>query len=306
MSDEIVTVEGEVIARSGENPFSPNISIEATGGAAVEAARAAAEVQAAFVVAKRFPRDEMTAYTKIVKACKRPSLAKTALYSYPRGKSDTGQANLVSGPSIRLAETLAQAWGNLRSGIQEIERNEDSSLMKAFCLDLETNTENSVTFTVPHKRDTKRGSYALTDARDIYELISNQGSRRLRACILRSIPGDLVEKAIEECRSTIARGEGEPIGDRVRKMVVAFGEVGVPQEAIEKRLGHPVGQTVAAELPDLQAIYQAIRDSFAKRHDYFELGPTPTEKAQELTEQAKAEVKRGPGRPAKDMFGKEG
>ena len=35
MSDEIVTVEGEVIARSGENPFSPNISIEATGGAAV-------------------------------------------------------------------------------------------------------------------------------------------------------------------------------------------------------------------------------------------------------------------------------
>ena len=67
----------------------------------VASTQALAEVQAAMVVAKRFPRDETAAYSAIMTACKRPSLAEQAMYSYPRG----GQK--VTGPSIRLAETMA-------------------------------------------------------------------------------------------------------------------------------------------------------------------------------------------------------
>lgn len=42
---------------------------------------------------------------RILKSCTRETLAQSAVYSYPRG----GQS--VEGPSIRLAETLAQEWG---------------------------------------------------------------------------------------------------------------------------------------------------------------------------------------------------
>lgn len=88
--------------------------------ATVEEARAVQEVRAALVIAKRFPRDEVEARGRILEACKRPGLAERAMYSYPRG------GTRVTGPSIRLAETLARFWGNLSYGIREIERRPGS------------------------------------------------------------------------------------------------------------------------------------------------------------------------------------
>ena len=81
--------------------------------------RQAQEVQAAMVVAKRFPRDEIEANNRILNACKRKSLAERAIYEYPRGGEN------VTGPSIRLAEVMAQNWGNLDFGITELEQKND-------------------------------------------------------------------------------------------------------------------------------------------------------------------------------------
>ena len=43
------------------------------------------EVQAAMVIAKRFPRNETQSYNRIMRACQRKKLAETAMYEYPRG-----------------------------------------------------------------------------------------------------------------------------------------------------------------------------------------------------------------------------
>lgn len=67
--------------------------------------RQAQEVQGAMVIAKRFPRDEVESFNRIMQSCKRKSLAESAMYEYPRGGTK------VSGPSIRLAEAMAQNWG---------------------------------------------------------------------------------------------------------------------------------------------------------------------------------------------------
>ena len=80
--------------------------------------RQAQEVQAAMVVAKKFPRDEYTAMEKIKRTCQRPTLAEQAIYSYPRGGEN------VSGPSIRLAEAMAQMWGNIDYGVVELNNND--------------------------------------------------------------------------------------------------------------------------------------------------------------------------------------
>ena len=99
--------------------------------------RQAQEVQAAMVVAKRFPRDEVTSHNRILNACKRKSLAERAVYEYPRGGEN------VTGPSIRLAEVMAQNWGNLDFGITELEQKNGSSTVMAYCWDLETNTRQT-------------------------------------------------------------------------------------------------------------------------------------------------------------------
>lgn len=69
------------------------------------ASREMEEVKGQIFMAKQFPRNPFDAEKRIIDSCKRRSLASTAMYSYPRGKTN------VQGPSIRLAEVLAQNWG---------------------------------------------------------------------------------------------------------------------------------------------------------------------------------------------------
>ncbi len=71
------------------------------------------------------------------------------------------------------------------------------STVEAFAWDVEeANTRQTKVFQVRHWRHTKQGGYKLTDPRDIYELVANNGARRLRACILGVIPGDVIDAAV--------------------------------------------------------------------------------------------------------------
>jgi hypothetical protein len=249
-----------------ENPFMVPSRPQAptTAMTQVDQSRAIQEVQAAVIMAKKFPRDMNAAYTRIIESCRRSTLANQSVYAYPRA----GQT--VSGPSIRLAEVLAQNYGNLQFGVKEIERHSGKSVAESYCWDLETNVRESKVFEVPHEVQLKGGKMKrLTDPRDIYEIVANNGARRLRACILGIIPGDIVEAAVMECRRTMAKGGGEPLGDRIRKAVLAYKELGITQAMIEERLGHEIGVTTGEELVELQAIYTSIRDKQSKRSDFF-------------------------------------
>lgn len=228
--------------------------------------RQAQEVQAAMVIAKKFPRDEMESYNRIIKSCKRKTLAEQSIYEYPRGKEK------VSGPSIRLAEAIAQNWGNIDFGIVELEQKNGESQVMAYAWDLETNTRQSKIFSVKHVRTTKKGSYNLTDPRDIYELVANQGARRVRACILGLIPGDVIEAAVNQCNKTLLEGEKKPVQDITREMLGIFEEqFGVPQESIEKYIGCKAEAFSMNDLVRLKKVYRSLHDGMAKREDYFEL-----------------------------------
>ena len=163
-----------------DNPFGSNETSEPANALVnAESQRAIQEVQAAMVIAKKFPRNQIEAMERITNACCRQTLAETALYSYPRGGTE------VTGPSIRLAEALAQEWGNLQFGIRELSQENGSSTVEAFAWDVERNTRQTKIFQVSHIRYSKKyGNTQLTDPRDIYEMVANQGARRLRACIL--------------------------------------------------------------------------------------------------------------------------
>lgn len=245
--------------------FAKEAKKEESGLVAVEQSRAVAEVQAAYVIAKKFPRNEHESYVKIMEACKRPFLAEQAMYAYPKGGS------LVTGPSIRLAEVMARSWGNIDFGIRELSQSVGISTVEAYAIDLETNTISRVTFQVPHIRDTKKGRIKLTDARDIYEMVANQGSRRLRRCILELMAVDVIEAAVDQVKKTLLNAD-IPIADQVRKMILAFDELGVKVEHLEKRLGHKLDAIIPQEIVILKGIYKSIKDGFSPREDFFEIG----------------------------------
>lgn len=234
------------------------------GMLAVAASRAAQEVQAAMVIARRWPRNETEAIRRIKTSCQRPKLAEASQYEFPRGGTK------ITGPSIRLAEVLAQNWGNIDSGVIELERRDGESTAMSYAWDLETNTRDVKIFTVRHIRDKKGGGERLKDERDIYELIANMGARRKRACILAVIPVDVQETAIEECDKTLVSGQKGPIIDRIRAMLEAFREFGVTTEMIEAKFQHRHDSLSELELVRLRKIYASIRDGVAAPHDHFE------------------------------------
>lgn len=226
--------------------------------------RQAQEVQAAMVVAKKFPRDVYAAFERIKKACERKLLAESAVYEYPKGGSK------ISGPSIRLAEALAQNWGNIDYGIIELEQKAGESSVMAYAWDLETNTRQTKIFTVKHERKAKGTVTKLNDSRDIYELVANLGARRVRACILGVIPGDIVDAAVDMCQKTLINGHKEPLEDRLRNALSAFKtEFGVTKEMIEEYVGSNLDAFTEQDYLKIGRIYTSLRDGMAKKEDYF-------------------------------------
>ena len=121
-------------------------------------------------------------------------------------------------------------------------------------------------------RGTKKGNVPLTDPRDVYEMVANQGARRLRSCILGIIPGDVVEAAVKQCEDTLINGEKKPLIDLVRDMAAIFqNEFGVPLDAIEKYIGCKSEAFSMRDLVRLKKVYTSLRDGMAKREDVFEL-----------------------------------
>jgi len=265
------------------NEMLPAVPAE-SGVIDVESARAAEEVMVAMKAAKLFPRDQVTCYERIIEACKRPRLAEKAVYTYPRGGS------LVRGPSIRLAEVIGQNWGNFESGVKELSQVDGISHVMSYAWDLESNTRDVKTFQVRHERySKKKGIQRLTEQRDVYELVANLGARRKRACILAVIPEDVIEGAVEQCRKTLEGSLDGPLVDKIREMVVAFKELGVTQEMIEKRIMHPVDIIIVEELIALREIYRTVKDGMAGREDFFEVAPADTDKAKDLDKRLKGE-----------------
>ena len=237
--------------------------------------REVAQVQGQMIIAKRFPRDEEQSLKKIEAACSRPALARSAVYEYARGGTS------ITGPSIRLAEAVARAWGNIKSGLEEIESNDRETKVRAYAYDLETNDIAEMIFTVRHVRDTKKGSTILTEQRDIYEAVANFGARRMRSCILKVIPGDVIDYAVELCNRTRA-AEVKITPETIEKLVDAFRRFGVNRDMLEAFIQRKLEAVTTAQYLRLQDIWAGMRDGVTKVDDFFDLS---------LSDQAQAAAK---------------
>ena len=274
--------------REESNVYDAPIATSPQGGTAlveIEQQRAMAEVQGAIVLAKKFPRNQIEAMDRILVACQRPGLAEQALYSYSKGGTE------ITGESIRLAEAIAQNWGNLQFGIRELDQRSGESTVEAFAWDVETNVRQVKTFQVKHERHTRRGNYRLEDPREIYELTANQGARRLRACILGIIPGDVREAAVNQCENTLkARADTSP--EALKKLVDAFDVFKVTKEQIEKRIQRRLDTITPAQLIQLRKIYNSLKDGMSGPGDWFE---TTADQKAGAGESLKDKVKKAKG-----------
>lgn len=264
-----------LVEETGSNLPAPLVPSNMMG---VEQQRAIAETQAAMFVAKQFPRDFSTVLTRLKQTCSRKSVAENAAFSFPRGGEE------VTGPSVYLLKTIAQEWGNLTYGVRELSRTPTvgttagRSQVEAFAWDMERNVREVRNFEVKHWRDTRSGGYALKDERDIYELIANMGSRRLRACLEGVIPEDVKAFAIHVCEQAMLSANIDTPEYRA-ELLAGYLEHGITRERIEARLGKNLDAATPNQLVKLTRGLTAIRDGVTTPDEAFPPVQAPVSEA---------------------------
>jgi hypothetical protein len=265
-----------VEAKSGDNSPAPRVqnqfgalaAVAAPNGASANAlmARESQDIMVQMMAARNNPRDIIRSVDRILNAFTRPALCEDAMYEYARGGSK------ISGLSIRAAEVLAQNYGNMRCGVVELSRQNGQSEVLTFAQDLETGFSDEKRFYVKHWRDTKQGGYAVTDERDIYEMVANQGARRKRACILAVIPKDVQDAAEQQINLTM-NTKAQVTPESIKNLLESFAKYGVTKEMVEKRIQRHVEAMQPAQLVQLRRIGVSLKDGMSEPDSWFEMEP---------------------------------
>lgn len=259
--------------------YMPRGGVQGHAGQAtmVEASRAEQEVRAQVVMARQFPRDVPAAIRRIEELFRVPAMAERSFYSYPKGKTN------VTGATIQLAKGVAQAWGNLTYGIDELSRVKGQSEMRAWAWDLETNQRTSTTFIVQHATDVGGSAKELTSQRDIYENNANMGNRRLRAQIESVIPAYVMDIAKEAASRTLRDGGDTPLAVRIENMIKTFAGLGVDLDRLERERGRASGKWSEIDVAHLRVVGKSITSGETTADDAFPPADLSPEQARPVT-----------------------
>jgi hypothetical protein len=237
--------------------------------------REKSEVETRAILARKFPRDEIACFNRVIKSFSRPAMAETAEYSFKRGKGN------VTGPSVETAREIKRCFGNIESGIRIVSMSAELVHIRGYAHDLESNNyeeaEDMFRPLIQRKQADDSTRWVTPDERDLRELINRRGSICERNAILRVLPPDVVDSALETAIETLRKkNAGELKADRddtLRKLAREFDKIGVTVAMLERRLGHELGIASVDELIELRGIGKAILEGQGKREEFFEFEP---------------------------------
>lgn len=236
------------------------------------AAQAKAAVEARYLMALHRPRNMDHVRVRILDACRRPRFAEVARYAKPVGKSK------IIGPSIRFAEEAARHLGNLLVETPTVYDDAEKRIVRVMVTDLESNLVYSSDITLSktvERRTLKDGQVAISQRINstgevVYlvaatedDLANKQGSaisKALRNHVLRVLPSDILDEAMERVVKTIADKDAEDPAAARKRLVDAFFALGIGPDQIAQYLGHPLEQVTPVELADLRTVYAAVKD----------------------------------------------
>jgi hypothetical protein len=240
----------------------------------IEETRAATQVVASIMAAKRWPRDEVLATQKMRDACDRIELADQAFWSFPRS------GETLSGMTIQMAKALLAIWGNAVAGVQELHHDTraQTTEMRAYATDLETNVSFDRIFTVHWRMDTKKGVKTLTSDRDIYENNANLGARRVRECIFDLLPGWYKAEAGDIARNRLrnpdpTKSPAQMAADAIKW----FASQGIKLARVEARLGKPRADWDEYDLAQLRVLTGTLNRREGTAEELFPNTPVTSE-----------------------------
>lgn len=160
------------------------------------------EIDIQIATAKQYPRDLNTVLNKIATYATMDRETAEDCFYVLRRKDANGNDNTIEGLSIRMAEIIAGAWGNLRVQTRIIGNDGRKITAQAVCHDLETNF--AVCKTVDRRITTKTGK---TYSDDMQVVTGNAAaSIAFRNAVLAVIPKAVTKRVINEVKQ-VALGQ---------------------------------------------------------------------------------------------------
>jgi hypothetical protein len=220
-----------------------------------------AEIDCQIATARKYPRSIKSAMNRMIElATVTRATASSSFYRLPRREWDeatkTYVNKVIEGPSIRLAEMAASAFGNLRFGARVVEIGHDRIVAQGFCADLETN--NACAVEVSGSILTKKGK------RYVEHMITTTAnalcSKALRNAVFRIIPRSYVDQVLRECKQ-VAIGKGMTMIERWKEIRESYSRHGVDEKKLLMALGRKgVADVTTDDLVHLHGLLTSIDD----------------------------------------------
>jgi hypothetical protein len=209
-------------------PAAPNPSA-AVGGDLIERetpatleAMTRGEIDVQITTARRYPRSIRTFIdTALEMATLDEDTAKACFYALPRREAD-GNTKTITGPSARLAEICANAYGHLRVQARIVDEDARFITAQAVAWDVQNNV--AIGFEV-RRRITGRNGQKYND--DMVGVTGNAAaSIALRNAVFKVIPSAFWRPIFDRAR-VVAVGKAETLAARRAKMLEHFQKLGV-------------------------------------------------------------------------------
>lgn len=231
-----------------------NTEVRIISSEAVEAINRA-EVDVQIATAKKYPR-ELSSVLKQIEALATldTETAEDCFYALKRGKGD--DAKVIEGLSVRFAEIMANAWGNIRIATRIIGNDGKMITAQGVCHDLESNVATSVEV---HRRITTKQGQTFSD--DMIVVTGNAASSiAYRNAVLKVIPKAITKSIVENVKQ-VALGKALDIETSRNNCFANFKKVGVNEAQLCEYLEVKSIQDVnKEELLTLKGLWNAIKE----------------------------------------------
>lgn len=233
-----------------------------------------AEIDLMISTAKAYPRDvkQCIEYAGML-ATMDEETAQSCFYVLPRKDKD-GVRVEIKGPSIRLAEIMANAWGNLHAATRIVENDGKHITAEGVAWDLQSNVKMAMQNKVSIIFGQKGGKGGYTANADMQTMLSNAASAKaLRNAIFKVIPKALVNRVYEKAMvASVGDTKSASILTKVTEVFAKLGKMGIDKERILQYYERPTLNDITADdLRSLIGVGTAIKDKMISIDEVFSM-----------------------------------
>ena len=223
------------------------------------------EVDIQVSTAKQYPRHLPEVLNRISTYATMDTETAEGCFYALRRKNPDGTLNLIEGISVRLAEIIAGAWGNLRVQARIIGNDGKTITSQGICHDLETNLAVSVEV---KRRITDRNG--RTYGEDMQVVTGNAASAiAFRNAVMKVVPKAVTKKVVEEIKQ-VAMGKAIDLETGRENAFANYAKAGVSEKIVLDYLGISNREEIDKErLFSLKAAWTAIKEGTTTVEDEF-------------------------------------